>query len=471
VKRFAFSIIVASVVVFSNVNVIFAQQETRTQNLHQAIINGDIEHVKSLLSKGADINEKNRLGGTPLHTAMMNGKWEIAELLISKGPDLNAKDNRQRTPLYLAVEKNQKKIVEILIAKGVDVNALAGMGHNALTLARSKGYTELTELLLKHGAEEPVFDMEGDMYYGPRAGALRGDGTAGPVATIRPITPARPANEPSVLDDPNEIKARVKTFAGLEKAIKQVADKAAAEERQWRHSRYDNRTLLSRAVQKQFEDEMGLIKKTAAAEKATKTVAAIDALVSQKQERSKKVYRELLQQRRLEQGQSGRGRARGRTSGRGMRGRATQQGQYGNDMADPYYGGGDTMGPMGRPQRPTRPTEQLDPQTEEAIRRWTQASPDKKKDLSKTVHEQVMAEIGSIRFVAVEEEAKKTTAAIDGLMLARQDRYDQLVVKMEEDERKAQERQQMLERRGYGRSSEDSTQQQNTYQRGRGRRR
>ena len=477
VKRLAISVILLFAIFFTNLNVTFAQRD-RVQNFHQVIIGGDIEQVKLALSNGADINEKNRLGGSPLHTAMLNDQWAIAELIISKGPDLNVRDNRGRSPLFIAVEKNQIKIVELLLAKDVDVNAVARMGQNAFSLAKSKGNTEMVELLQKHGGEDPVLDMEGDMYYGPRGGAARGPGTAVTTDRLQPRTAAQPTTEPSVLSDPNEIKTRVKTFTGLEKAIKDVNDKSDSEERNWLQTRYDNRTSLSRAVQKQFEEEMGLVRKTALGEKAKKTVSAIDELLSQKQERLKKVYRELLQQRReQEQAQSVRGRGRGRaTSGRGMtRGRSSQRGQYGDNMTDSLYDSGGMMGGTGRPERPTRPSEQLDPLTEDEIRRWTQASPDKKNDLSKTVHEQILGEIDSIRVVAVEEKAKKTTAAIDGLMLARQERYDQLVVKMEEAERKAQERQAQLEARGRGRTSSryqtDSTQQQNTQQRGRGRRR
>ncbi len=146
--------------------------------------------------------------------------------------------------------------------------------------------------------------------------------------------------------------------------------------------------------------------------------------------------------------------------------------QYGSEMGDSYYGD-DMMGAGDRPTRPTRPQEQVDPQTEAEIRLWSQATNERKNDLLKSVHEQIMAEMNSIRYVADEEKAKKTTAAIDGLMLARLERYDQTVLKMEEDARKEEERQQRLEQRGYGRSSgrqmQDSTQQ-NTQQRGRRRR-
>ena len=149
-------------------------------------------------------------------------------------------------------------------------------------------------------------------------------------------------------------------------------------------------------------------------------------------------------------------------------------GQYGGDMGDSYYGGGVTGGAT-RPGRPTRPEDQPDPQTEQEIRLWSQSTPERKKDLMKSVHEQIMAEIGSIRVVAKEEEAKKTTAVIDGLMLARLERYDQLVLRMDEDARKAEERELKLGQRGSGRSTrgqlQGDTTQQNVQQRGRGRRR
>jgi hypothetical protein len=57
------------------------------------------------------------------------------------------------------------------------------------------------------------------------------------------------------------------------------------------------------------------------------------------------------------------------------------------------------------------------------------------------VHQQVLAEISSVRIVAVEEKAKKTTAAIDGLLLARQERFVKLTNKMEEEKRAQQQAQ------------------------------
>ena len=88
----------------------------------------------------------------------------------------------------------------------------------------------------------------------------------------------------------------------------------------------------------------------------------------------------------------------------------------------------------------------VDREAEDESRQWLQASFDDKSDLAGAVNDQIQLEITSIRDVAVEEKAKKTTAAIDGLLLARKERYDVLVVKMEEARRKLQETQSLRNR-------------------------
>lgn len=46
---------------------------------------GRLETMKVLIKLGADINEKNNTGSTPLHGASLNGYGECMELLIRKG--------------------------------------------------------------------------------------------------------------------------------------------------------------------------------------------------------------------------------------------------------------------------------------------------------------------------------------------------------------------------------------------------
>ena len=421
----------------------FAQP--REKSLNQAVVDGDLARVKTLLSEGADVNSKNRMGWTLLHTAIRNKQTEIVTMLIDKGADIKAKDNRGRTTLHFAVESGQKDVVEILIAKGVDINIMDGRADNALSLAKKNNQKEIADLLVKNGAEDPdPSALLGDRLYSSPSGGRNANSGRLTQQGSRTGNVGQPTVQVDLLADPNEIKTRVKTFSGLEKSMKVVSDKSKNEERQWLQTRYDNRTTLLRAVDKQIVDELDYISKVAVEESAKKTVEAIKNLQTDRRKRSIKVNRTLLEQKR-EQSNTGSASTRGRgraTTGRSTRGRTSARGQASGTNSDALYGNNAATMPRGYGSETSgRPAEQLDPQTEEQIRLWSQATPDNKLDLAKAIQPQLQADISSIRPIAVEENAKKTTAAIDGLLLARKERYDVLVVKIEQERRKLQETQ------------------------------
>ena len=61
---------------------------------------GNIEAVKQHLAAGADVNAMGR--GTPLHYAAYGGHKEVAELLIAEGADVNETNGSGETPLDYA---------------------------------------------------------------------------------------------------------------------------------------------------------------------------------------------------------------------------------------------------------------------------------------------------------------------------------------------------------------------------------
>ncbi|TVS94379.1 hypothetical protein COM42_004160 [Wolbachia pipientis] len=54
--------------------------------------------VKTLLDKGASVDEKDDRGRTPLHCAARDGHEEVVKDLLDKGANVNATDHNGRAP-------------------------------------------------------------------------------------------------------------------------------------------------------------------------------------------------------------------------------------------------------------------------------------------------------------------------------------------------------------------------------------
>lgn len=114
----------------------------------------NIEIIKFLIKKGADVNAKNYTNSSPLHyaVALKNKGTEIIKLLIDKGADVNAKNCYGDTPLHRAVFRSFEN-AKILIDNGADVNAKDNDGKTPLDIAKDykEKYTIDTENKLTAG--------------------------------------------------------------------------------------------------------------------------------------------------------------------------------------------------------------------------------------------------------------------------------------------------------------------------------
>ena len=79
----------------------------------KAIVKGDIELVKKLISMGEDVNRKS-LGKTPAIFAARYNKAEILKLLIANGADLNIKSDSGFTISEIAQSANAKEAMDII---------------------------------------------------------------------------------------------------------------------------------------------------------------------------------------------------------------------------------------------------------------------------------------------------------------------------------------------------------------------
>jgi hypothetical protein len=75
---------------------------SRSQCLHTATAENDIESVQRLLRAGVQANQQDDFYSTPLHIAAWRGDVEIAQMLLKHGAQANEKRMDGRTPLDLA---------------------------------------------------------------------------------------------------------------------------------------------------------------------------------------------------------------------------------------------------------------------------------------------------------------------------------------------------------------------------------
>lgn len=88
--------------------------------LHEATRNGDVETARKLISDGADINEENNQGLTPLHLIALNGRTDLAELFLECGAAVNQRESYtgKLTPMAMALLMGYDDLVEELSGHG-----------------------------------------------------------------------------------------------------------------------------------------------------------------------------------------------------------------------------------------------------------------------------------------------------------------------------------------------------------------
>ena len=184
--------------------------QVEAARLHHAAASGNIEHVKLLISEGADVNARDQRGCTPaltalygralavtdlllekggdtatpymaaytgdlrgikkllekntpveswegltlLHAAAAGGHTDVVEFLITKGFETTATtENDDSPPLHYAVLGDHPKVAEILLANGADVDMKRKDGQTPLHTAAEQGHNDIVTLLIDQGAD------------------------------------------------------------------------------------------------------------------------------------------------------------------------------------------------------------------------------------------------------------------------------------------------------------------------------
>jgi ankyrin repeat protein len=126
---------------------------------------GTADQARKAISNGADINEKNLYGVTPLIFACANKDTEIAKILIEAGADVNVEAAGGYTPLFYAVEINRDNIIEIinlLIISGANIEHKNYKGQTVLLYAAEMNDNEkIIQILIDLKADIDAKDNQG----------------------------------------------------------------------------------------------------------------------------------------------------------------------------------------------------------------------------------------------------------------------------------------------------------------------
>jgi hypothetical protein len=106
-----------------------------------------------LLDAGADTQARNARQQTPLHLAALAQSAETLELLLHRGANPNDTDASGRTPLHSAIVKGSRscECVRLLVELGADVNHADSYGYTPLHIAALSEFSACVELLIRNG--------------------------------------------------------------------------------------------------------------------------------------------------------------------------------------------------------------------------------------------------------------------------------------------------------------------------------
>jgi uncharacterized protein len=124
--------------------------------LTQAINSQDLETVKLLVNKRANVNkngDESCCDNAPLMLATQRNYTAIAQVLIDNNADINATAASGHTALYYAVLNKNEHLVKLCISPEV-INTQVMCGHIPLVIASQQGSTKIVKLLLENKAQD-----------------------------------------------------------------------------------------------------------------------------------------------------------------------------------------------------------------------------------------------------------------------------------------------------------------------------
>lgn len=143
------------------------QEEAQAMPLLAAAFAGDIPAMKVLIDSGANVNEKNVYGNTPLHYALRRtsmerrqGRVAVVVFLVNHGANINSKTKTGITPLMDASNIGDTDALKYLVENGAQIDLADKDGRTALSLAANRLYDDIVIYLVAHNVNVDPHDEQ-----------------------------------------------------------------------------------------------------------------------------------------------------------------------------------------------------------------------------------------------------------------------------------------------------------------------
>lgn len=123
------------------------------RSVSQEILFGTQESVRDLVLEGADVNEKDIYGLTPLIEATLKEDPMLARFLLNHGARIDQEDISGQTALQWAVNREHKGLCELFLESGANPNHYSADGQPILVNPLLRSQNEMIRRLVDFGGD------------------------------------------------------------------------------------------------------------------------------------------------------------------------------------------------------------------------------------------------------------------------------------------------------------------------------
>ena len=130
--------------------------KARTRQLAVAVRQGNVNHARWLIERGADVNGRDEDGDLILMAAVRFLNTDMVRLLEKHGAKTD-----DTTRFMIAAFLNRADVVQTMLQNGTNPNIKDRDGDTALSCAAQQGNVETVKVLLQHGTNPKIINQNG----------------------------------------------------------------------------------------------------------------------------------------------------------------------------------------------------------------------------------------------------------------------------------------------------------------------